>query len=127
MTPGMRLPQRFYDFVDAPFTWARAILVGSAIYLFAIITMGQIPSMIIYWFDQNVAEIIEFSGRLPLVNDEGLNTTQVRMIRDAVNTGVQTTFLIALLVFMYFWQELKRKRTGARGPEDPVRGYMPGK
>lgn len=123
----MKLRDRFFKFTDAPFTWTRAILLGLAIYVFAIITMGQIPSLIIYKFDQYVGEIIEFTGKLPLINDEGLNTQQIKIIRDIVNNGVQITFLAILLIVMYFWQEKKRKRTGAKGLEDPVKGYMSGK
>ncbi len=123
----MKLPQRFYDIVDAPMTWTRAILLGLLFVVVSIAFMGQLPSYIIYWFDQNVSAIIDFSGRLPLIPDEGLNTRQIAIIRDLVNNGVQFTFLFVLIIFMYFWQEKKRKRTGARGPEDPVRGYMSGK
>ncbi len=123
----MRLRDRFFRFTDAPFTWTRAILLGSAIWVFAIITMGQIPSLIIYKIDQYIAEIIEFTQKIPGVNEDGLNTQQIKMIRDMINNGVQLTFLAALLIFMYFWQEAKRKRTGGKGLEDPVKGYMSGK
>jgi hypothetical protein len=123
----MRLPERFYKVVDAPMTWTRAILLGIAVWVYSIIFMGQIPSLIIYKFDQYVAEIIEFTQDLPLVNKDGLNTTQIRMIRDIVANGFQITALIVLLVFMYYWQKFKQKRTGAKGLEDPVKGYMPGK
>jgi len=123
----MKLPDRFYRIVDAPMTWTRAILLGTAIWIFSIITMGQIPSLIIYKFDQYVAEIIDFSKKIPGVNPEGLNAKQILIIRDIVNNGVQLSALFALLAFMYFWQKAKAKRTGAKGPEDPVRGYMPGK
>ena len=123
----MKLPDRFYKIVDAPFTWTRAILVGFAVWIYLIIFTGQIPSLIIYKFDQYVAEIIEFTQKLPLVNEDGLNTTQIRMIRDIIANGFQITALIALLVFMYYWQKFKIKRTGAKGLEDPVKGYMPGK
>jgi Na+/H+ antiporter NhaC len=124
---AMKLRDRFFKLTDAPMTWTRAILLGSAIWVFTIITMGQIPSLIIYKFDQYIAEIIEFTGKLPLVNDEGLNSKQIQIIRDMVNNGVQLTFLAMLLIFMYFWQEKKRKRTGAKGLEDPVKGYLSGK
>ena len=123
----MRLPDRFYKIVDAPMTWTRAILLGLAIWVYSIIFMGQIPSLIIYKTDQYVAEIIEFTQKLPLINEEGLNTTQIRMIRDIIANGFQITALIVLLAFMYFWQKAKQKRTGAKGIEDPVKGYMPGK
>ena len=123
----MKLRDRFYRIVDAPMTWTRAILLGLFIYFVSIITMGQIPSLIIYKMDQYVAEIIEFSAKIPGVNPEGLNPKQIQIIRDIINNGVQITFLIMLLAFMYFWQERKRKRTGAKGLEDPVKGYMSGK
>lgn len=123
----MTLRERFFKFTDAPFTWTRAILIGSAIWIYSIIFMGQIPSLIIYKFDQYVAEIIDFTTKIPGVNDEGLNTQQIKMIRDIVNNGFQLTALAILLIFMYFWQETKRKRTGAKGLEDPVKGYMSGK
>ena len=123
----MRLPERFYKVVDAPMTWTRAIILGTAVWVYSIIFMGQIPSLIIYKTDQYVAEIIEFTQKLPLVNKDGLNPTQINMIRDIVANGFQMTALIALLVFMYYWQKFKQKRTGAKGLEDPVKGYMPGK
>lgn len=123
----MKLRDRFYRITDAPMTWTRAILLGLFIYFISIMTMGQIPSLIIYMMDQYVAEIIEFSAKLPLVGDEGLNPKQIQIIRDIINNGVQITFLIILLAIMYFWQERKRKRTGAKGLEDPVKGYMSGK
>lgn len=118
---------RLYKITDKPMTWTRAIWVGLAFVTFGIITLGQIPSVIIYKFDQYVAEIIDFSKKIPLVNDEGLNTIQIRIIRDIVANAVQNGFLVMMLVFMYFWQEKKRKRTGAKGLQDPVKGYMSGK
>lgn len=123
----MKLPDRFYRVVDAPMTWTRAILLGLGIWFFGIIAMGQIPSLIIYSMDQYVSEIIDFTKKIPGVNPDGLNPKQIAIIRDMINNGVQIGFLVALLAFMYFWQEKKRKRTGTKGPEDPVRGYMPGK
>jgi hypothetical protein len=123
----MSLRERFYKIVDAPMTWTRAILLGTAVWIYSIIMMGQIPSLIIYKTDQYVAEIIDFSKKIPLVNDDGLNPKQINIIRDIVANGFQINALIALLVFMYFWQKRKQKRTGAKSIEDPVKGYMPGK
>lgn len=122
-----RLKERFFAFTDAPMTWTRAIVLGLGIWVFAIAFMGQVPSYIIYSFDQYVSEIIDFSKKVPGVGEEGLNARQIAIIRDLVANGVQITFLAVLLIFMYFWQERKRKRTGARGIEDPVKGYMSGK
>ena len=123
----MAMRDRVYRFTDKPMSWTRAIILGLIIWVVAIILLGQIPSVIIYKFDQYIAEIIDFSKKIPGVNDAGLNTIQIKMIRDIVANAVQINFLIAMLVVAYKWQESKRKRTGAKGLQDPVRGYMPGK
>ena len=123
----MAMRDSIYRFTDRPITWTRAILYGFAIWVLAIILLGQVPSVIIYKIDQYIAEIIEFSAKIPGVNEAGLNTIQIKMIRDVVANAVQMNFLIAMLVVAYKWQEAKRKRTGSKGLQDPVRGYMPGK
>jgi hypothetical protein len=123
----MALRDRVFKHTDAPMSWTKAILLGFAIWIFSIIFLGQLPSVIIYKADQYVAEIIEFSKKVPMVNDAGLNTRQVQILRDLVANGVQMTTLVAMLVFAYFWQEKKRKRVGGRGVQDPVKGYLSGK
>ncbi len=123
----MAMRERIYKVTDAPMTWTRAIVLGTFLFVLATFTLGQAPSLIIYKFDQYVAEIIEFSAKLPGVNPEGLNAKQVAIVRDVVANTVQNAFLIAFLAGAYFWQKSKQKRTGAKGPTDPVKGYMPGK
>ena len=123
----MAMKDRVYRYTDRPMTWTKAIILGTLIWILAIILLGQIPSVIIYKFDQYIAEIINFTKKIPRVNEAGLNTIQVKMIRDIIANAVQMNFLIAMLVVAYKWQESKRKRTGSKGLQDPVRGYMPGK
>ena len=108
-------------------SWTKAILLGTLIWVVAILLLGQLPSIIIYWNDQNIASIIEFTQKIPGVGEAGLNTTQINMIRDIVANAVQMGILTAMLVAAYFWQERKRKRTGAKGLQDTVKGYMSGK
>jgi hypothetical protein len=108
-------------------TWTKAIVGGLLIYVLAILVLGQIPSVLIYKADQYVAEIIDFSKKIPGVNEDGLNPTQIRHLRDIVANGVQMGALTVMLVAAYIWQEQKRKRTGGKGLQDPVKGYMPGK
>ena len=123
----MALRDRVFKYTDRPMSWTKAILIGFAVWIFSIIFLGQVPSVIIYKFDQYVAEIIEFSKKIPFVNDAGLNTRQVQILRDLVANGFQMTTLVAMLIFAYFWQEKKRKRVGGRGLQDPVKGYLSGK
>ena len=118
---------RLYKYTDREMTWTRAIVLGTVIWVVGIALLAQIPSLIIYNADQYVAEIIDFSTKVPGVADEGLNSIQVRIIRDLVANGVQMGLLVAMLIGAYIWQEKKRKRVGGKGLQDVVKGYMPGK
>ena len=123
----MAMRERVYQFTDKDMTWTRAILLGFFLWVVMIMLLGQLPSVIIYKFDEYIAEIINFTKRVPGVNEAGLNTIQIKIIRDIIANFVQMNLLVVLLVIMYKWQEAKRKRTGSKGHQDPVRGYMPGK
>jgi hypothetical protein len=123
----MALPERLYKFTDRPMSWTRAILLGFGIWVVAILILGQLPSWIIYKADQEIATLIEWSKHIPFVNKDGLNPKQIAMARDIVANGVQMTALAVMLVAAYIWQERKRKRTGGKGVQDVVKGYMPGK
>ena len=123
----MSISERVYRYTDRPMTWTKAVLIGFGIWVFAVIFLGQVPSVMIYKADQYIAQIIEFTAKIPGVNKAGLNVKQVKMIRDIVANSVQMGILTGMLVFAYIWQEKKRKRTGGKGPSDPVKGYMPGK
>jgi hypothetical protein len=127
MPTQMAISDRIYKHTDKPMTWTRAIVVGTVIWVIAILVLGQLPSVIIYQADQHVAELIELSKRVPGVSTEGLNTIQIAMLRDVVANTVQMGALVVMLAGVYFWQERKRKRTGGRGLQDVVKGYMPGK
>jgi hypothetical protein len=122
-----RPTDRFYAFTDRPMTWTRAIILGTIIWVVTILLLGQVPSVIIYKFDQYVAQIIDFTKNIPGVGKAGLNTTQIKIARDIVANSVQMGALTVMLVAAYFWQERKRKRVGSKGIQDVVKGYMPGK
>ncbi len=123
----MAMRERVYQFTDRPMSWTLAIIYGFIIWIIAILLLGQLPSVIIYKFDEFIAEIIDFTKRIPGVNEAGLNTIQIKIIRDIIANFVQMNILVVMLVIAYKWQESKRKRTGSKGVQDPVRGYMPGK
>ena len=123
----MAMMNRVYKYTDRPLTWTRAIIYGTLIWALSIVILGQVPSVIIYKADQYVAELIEFSTRLPGVPEAGLSTKMIAILRDVVANTVQMGALVVMLAFAYFWQQSKRKRTGARGVQDVVKGYMPGK
>jgi hypothetical protein len=123
----MAMMDRVYRYTDRPTTWTRALIYGIIIWAIAIIVLGQLPSWIIYKADQEVAALIEFSKRIPGVSRNGLSTAGIKVIRDIVANTVQMGALTIMLATAYFWQQKKRKRTGGRGLQDVVKGYMPGK
>jgi len=123
----MSMRERAYKYTDRPMTWTKAIILGTLLWVFMIMALGQLPSVIIYKFDQYIAQIIEFTQRLPLVHEDGLNTVQVKIVRDIVANSVQMGLLTVILVVAYYWQKSKIKRLGTKGHQDPVKGYMPGK
>ncbi|HWL66495.1 MAG TPA: hypothetical protein VNP73_11020 [Actinomycetota bacterium] len=123
----MSIPERVYQYTDRPMTWTKAVLLGFVVWVAAIVLLGQVPSVIIYKFDQYIAEIIDFTKKIPGVNEAGLNTIQIKMIRDVIANSVQMGILTGMFVGAYIWQKRKQKRTGAKGLADPVKGYMPGK
>ena len=123
----MSMRERVFKYTDAPMTWTKAIVLGTILWVFMILALGQLPSVIIYKFDQYIAQIVTFTQKLPLVEEAGLNTVQIKIIRDIVANSVQMGILTGILIVAYFWQEKKRKRLGTKGLTDPVKGYMPGK
>ncbi|MBA3291721.1 MAG: hypothetical protein H0U17_09555 [Actinobacteria bacterium] len=123
----MAITERIYRRTDQPMSWAKAIVLGSIVWILGIVLLGQLPSLIIYYADQYIAEIIDFTTNIPGVNAEGLNPKQVAIARDIVANSVQMGILTMALVAAYIWQERKRKRTGTKGHTDTVKGYMSGK
>ena len=123
----MAMRERVYRYTDKPMTWTRAIVVGSIIWAVAILLLGQLPSWIIYKADAEIAALIDLSKEVPGVNEEGLNTVQIKIVRDIVANSVQMGALVVMLVVAYFWQKSKQRRTGAKGLQDPVKGYLSGK
>jgi hypothetical protein len=123
----MAITERIYKRTDQPMSWAKAIIMGSIVWILSILLLGQLPSLIIYYADQYVAEIIEFTTKIPGVSDEGLNTKQIAILRDVVANAVQMGILTVALIAAYIWQERKRKRLGTKGHTDTVKGYMSGK
>ena len=92
---------RLYRYTDREMTWTRAIVLGTIIWIVGIALLAQIPSLIIYKADQYIAEIIDFSTNVPGVEEEGLNSTQVKILRDLVANGVQMSLLVVMLAGAY--------------------------
>ena len=117
----MRARDRFFNWVDRPLSWTRAIVGGFVLWVIVIILIGQVPSWLIYQADAKVATLIDISKHIPFVNEAGLNPTQIKIIRDIVANAIQFGFLAAILVSAYLWQKAKRRRLGRPDATDRVR------
>jgi hypothetical protein len=136
---AVRAKDRFFRFMDAPMTWTRALIYGTLIWVVVILLLGQVPSWIIYKADTDVTALINFTKHFPgfgrtcaalgsgQAASLGCNPRQIDILRDIVANTVQMGSLVIMLVIAYKWQESKRKRTGTKGVQDVVKGYMPGK
>ena len=104
-------------------TWTRAVLLGLGLTIFLLITLGWIPSHLVYfWWEQlNVGELLNDVAGIELKDPY----TLVRL-RDAISMGYQTTVFAALIIGAYIFGERKRRRQGAQGAGEP-RDYLPGK
>lgn len=120
MGAHMRARERFFNWVDRPMSWTRAIVGGFLLWVIAILLLGQVPSWLIYTADAKVATLIEFSKHIPFVSKQGLNPTQIRILRDIVANAVQFTLLAAILFSIYRWQKAKQRRLGR--PDAAERG-----
>ena len=136
---AVRAKDRFYRFMDAPMTWTRALIFGTLIWVMVILLLGQLPSWMIYKADTDVTALINFTKHFPgfgrtcaalgsgQAASLGCNPRQIDILRDIVANTVQMGLLVVMLFVAYKWQESKRKRTGTKGVQDVVKGYMPGK
>jgi hypothetical protein len=136
---AVRAKDRFYRFMDAPMTWTRALIFGTLIWVMVILLLGQLPSWMIYKADTDVTALINFTKSFPgfgrvcaalgsgQAASLGCNPRQIDNMRDIVANTEQMGLLVVMLFVAYKWQESKRKRTGTKGVQDVVKGYMPGK
>ena len=90
-------------------TWTTAILLGSWLVSVTVVLLGDVPSRILYWFDEVHAPLAE---RFPFLafweNDIGGNPGY-QIVADIVANTVQGMFFVAICAGAYFWGEKHRK------------------
>ena len=90
-------------------TWTTAVLLGSWLTAVAVVLIGDVPSRILYWFDEVHAPLAErFSFLQWWENDFGGNPGY-QVIADIVANTVQGIFFVAICAGAYFWGEKHRK------------------
>jgi hypothetical protein len=90
-------------------TWTTAVLLGSWLTAVTVVLIGDVPSRILYWFDEVHAPLAErFAFLRWWENDLGGNPGY-QVVADIVANTVQGTFFIAICAGAYFWGEKHRK------------------
>lgn len=97
---------------DRSATWTSAILLGTLLTTIGLLTIGDIPSRILYWFDANHEAL---AGKIPIAPlADMMAGKNYFLIRDIVANTVQITFFVILVAAVYFWGE-RHKREGRFG------------
>ncbi|MEX2553952.1 MAG: hypothetical protein WD627_13255 [Actinomycetota bacterium] len=109
---------------EREWTWARAIIVASLITAALLVTLGFLPSIIRYTWDNNTDAMIGFIA--DKTGFEFKDTYTMVRIHDAIAMGLQTFIFAIPIAATYILGERRRRRLGLRG-SDAVKGYLPGK
>lgn len=105
-------------------TWAKAIVVATLITAALIITLGFVPSIFRYQWNNHTDQMIEFIK--DKTGFEFKDTYTMIRIHDAISMGFQTFIFAVPIAATYILGERRRRRLGLRG-SDAVKGYLPGK
>ena len=90
-------------------TWTTAVLLGSWLMAVTVVLIGDVPSRILYWFDEVHAPLAErFSFLQWWENDLGGNPGY-QVVADIVANTAQGIFFVAICAGVYFWGEKHRK------------------
>jgi len=105
-------------------SWAKAVILATAISAVLIITLGFLPSMFRYFWESNMDAMSEFVAQK--TGYEFKDTYTLVRVHDAISMGVQTVIFAIPIALTYILGERRRRRLGLRGTEG-VKGYLPGK
>ena len=94
---------------DQKLTWTTAILLGGWLIAITIILIGEVPSRILYWFDQTHAEFSEKYSFLRWQEGDLGGNPGYQVVADIVANTVQGIFFMAIAAGAYFWGEKHRK------------------
>lgn len=108
IVPLVPVVRRAHD-KNIKLTWASAVLLGAWLTAITVVLIGDVPSRILYWFDEVHAPLAEkFTFLKFWENDLGGNPGY-QVIADIVANTIQGIFFVAICAAAYFWGERHRK------------------
>ena len=90
-------------------TWATSILMASWLTAITVVLIGDVPSRILYWFDQVHAPLAEKFSFLAFWEEDLGGNPGYQLVADLVANTVQGIFFVAICAAAYFWGERHRK------------------
>jgi hypothetical protein len=105
----LALPLIFVIRSNRRLTWATAVLLGSWLTAIVVILLGDVPSRLLYFFDQEHGAL---AARFPWLEwwegDVGGNLGY-QLVADIVANTAQAVLFIIICAATYFWGERHRK------------------
>lgn len=95
--------------LDKKITWTTAVLLGSWLTAVTVVLIGDVPSRILYWFDEVHAPLAERFGWLQWWENDLGGNPGYQVVADIVANSVQGMFFVIICALAYFWGERHRK------------------
>jgi hypothetical protein len=89
--------------------WTTAVLLGAWLLAISIVLIGDVPSRILYWFDEQHAPLAERFRFLQFWEKDLGGNPGYQVVADIVANTVQGIFFIIIAAAAYFWGERHRK------------------
>jgi hypothetical protein len=106
---GLALPLIFVVRSNKRLTWTTAILLGSWLISITVVLLGDVPSRILYWFDEQHAPLAERFTFLQFWEGDLGGNPGYTLFADIVANTVQGIFFVLIAAGAYFWGEKHRK------------------
>jgi hypothetical protein len=94
---------------DTKLSWAAAVLLGSWLTAITIVLIADVPSRILYWFDEVHAPLAEKFTFLGFWEKDLGGNPGYQVVADIVANTVQGMFFVAICAATYFWGERHKK------------------
>lgn len=90
-------------------TWTTAVLLGAWLLAVTIVLIGDVPSRILYWFDEQHSPLAARFTFLKFWEDDLGGNPGYQVVADIVANSIQGIFFVIIAAGAYFWGERHRK------------------
>jgi hypothetical protein len=94
---------------DKKLTWTSAVLLGGWLTAITVVLLGDVPSRLLYWFDETHSTLAAKFGFLAWWENIVGGNPGYQIVADIVANSVQGIFFVIIAALAYFWGEHHRK------------------